>query len=355
MIDIRNILRKAVLFLKREKIYIYLLIFVLIFQLSLAMLNMFLQKTGLDTVFEQEYDQGELAPEERIEALLETNPIIYFVLLYLFVLFVFFLVLGVIVDIGYILLRHNERNPIVRVRSVENARWGIWDLCKVAIIFLFAQSIMFLFDIFVLSAIPYLQLRSGLRLSLSATVIDLVGLFAVIYFVVGQRRQDISALGVTMKRFFANVRYGIVAYVGLIPVLVIVMFTTTMLFEIFKIPVEPQPVLVLLREEEHIPTLLYMCFFTGLFGPIVEEVLFRGFVYGLFKRYAGVFGGVVLSAAFFASIHTNLASFFPIFCLGILLAYLYEKTGSLISSITVHVIHNSVSLMLLLFIKALVG
>jgi membrane protease YdiL (CAAX protease family) len=30
----------------------------------------------------------------------------------------------------------------------------------------------------------------------------------------------------------------------------------------------------------------------------------------------------------------------PIMALGVLLAYLYEKTGSIIPSITVHVIHN---------------
>ncbi|MFQ5956704.1 MAG: type II CAAX prenyl endopeptidase Rce1 family protein, partial [Candidatus Brocadiales bacterium] len=35
----------------------------------------------------------------------------------------------------------------------------------------------------------------------------------------------------------------------------------------------------------------------------------------------------------------------------LLLGYLYEKTGTLVAPITVHVLHNSVSLCVLLWIK----
>jgi membrane protease YdiL (CAAX protease family) len=133
------------------------------------------------------------------------------------------------------------------------------------------------------------------------------------------------------------------------------MYLTTVLFKVFDIPIEPQPILVILREEDHIPSLIYMGFFTALLGPFLEEIFFRGFVYGLFKRKLGIFWGVILSAMFFAYIHANIASFFPIFCLGIVLAYLYEKTGSLIPSIAVHIIHNSLSLFFLLFIKVIIG
>jgi membrane protease YdiL (CAAX protease family) len=39
--------------------------------------------------------------------------------------------------------------------------------------------------------------------------------------------------------------------------------------------------------------------------------------------------------------------------LGILLAYLYEKTGSLVPSITVHITHNLASLFMVFLVKAL--
>jgi membrane protease YdiL (CAAX protease family) len=54
-----------------------------------------------------------------------------------------------------------------------------------------------------------------------------------------------------------------------------------------------------------------------------------------------MFWAMALSALFFSFLHTNVIGFVPILMLGIFLAYLREKTGSLIPSITVHVIHNT--------------
>ena len=45
---------------------------------------------------------------------------------------------------------------------------------------------------------------------------------------------------------------------------------------------------------------------------------------------------------FFAFIHQNLFAFFPIFVLGLGLAYLYEKRGTLVPSIALHIVHNGV-------------
>ena len=50
---------------------------------------------------------------------------------------------------------------------------------------------------------------------------------------------------------------------------------------------------------------------------------------------------MALSGGFFAAIHTNLLGFLPIMLLGCLLAYIYERSGSLAGSIAVHVVHNS--------------
>ena len=238
---------------------------------------------------------------------------------------------------------------------MERGLWNFWDICKVAIIFLFAQRIMWLADIFLFSGVPYLQTRGSLKLMLSATLVDIIGIAAILYFVLNERRQSITSLGLTVRRFFVNIRYGIFAYIGLIPILASVMFLTMALFRIFDIPIEPQPILVILQEEDHIPSLIYMGFFTALLGPILEEVFFRGFAYSVFKKKLGIFAGIVLSAAFFAYVHANLASFFPIFCLGVLLAYIYERTGSLIPSMTIHIIHNSVTFAFLVFIKAITG
>jgi hypothetical protein len=111
----------------------------------------------------------------------------------------------------------------------------------------------------------------------------------------------------------------------------------------------------ILKKEKSLPSIMYMCVFVSFLGPIMEEIFFRGFIYGALKTKIGIFGGILTSAVFFAYVHANLASFMPILCLGLLLAYIYEKTGSLVSSITAHMIHNSIMLVLLLFLKSVGG
>ena len=108
-------------------------------------------------------------------------------------------------------------------------------------------------------------------------------------------------------------------------------------------------------EEERSKVLLFLTIFVSVFGPIVEEMFFRGFVYPAIKKRLGVLTAALLSAAIFSLLHSNIVGFLPIMALGVLLAYLYETTGSLVSSITVHIIHNSIIVSFILFIKELVG
>ena len=85
---------------------------------------------------------------------------------------------------------------------------------------------------------------------------------------------------------------------------------------------------------------LFVLIFAALGAPITEELFFRGFMYNACRKYVGIFWATLISAAAFAGLHAHAVGFFPIMVLGILLAYLYEKTGTLVSSITVHMIHN---------------
>ena len=76
--------------------------------------------------------------------------------------------------------------------------------------------------------------------------------------------------------------------------------------------------------------------------PVGEEVFFRGFVYGTLRRW-GVAVGVALSALFFAAVHQQIVHFLPIAVLGVVLALLYEWTGSLLPAVIVHAANNLVA------------
>jgi len=84
-------------------------------------------------------------------------------------------------------------------------------------------------------------------------------------------------------------------------------------------------------------------------APAAEEFIFRFFIYGVLKRYGGAFVGVVLNSLLFAAVHTHLPSFAALFALGCCFSIAYEWSGSILVSMTMHALFNSVTLTLLAF------
>jgi uncharacterized protein len=89
--------------------------------------------------------------------------------------------------------------------------------------------------------------------------------------------------------------------------------------------------------------------FAVAIAPIVEEFVFRFFIYGVLKRYFGLLLGVVLSALLFAAAHAHFPSFVPLFVLGSCFAIAYEWSGSILVSMTMHCLFNSLTLTALAF------
>jgi CAAX protease family protein len=89
--------------------------------------------------------------------------------------------------------------------------------------------------------------------------------------------------------------------------------------------------------------------FAVAIAPVVEEFLFRFFIYGVLKRYFGRLLGIILSALLFAAAHAHFPSFAPLFVLGSCFAIAYEWSGSILVAMTMHSLFNSVTLTALAF------
>jgi membrane protease YdiL (CAAX protease family) len=81
--------------------------------------------------------------------------------------------------------------------------------------------------------------------------------------------------------------------------------------------------------------------------PVGEEVFFRGLVYGALRARWGVAVAAVASALFFTAVHLQLVHALPIFLLGVVLAVLYERTGTLIPAVIAHSVNNVVAVVAL--------
>ena len=84
-------------------------------------------------------------------------------------------------------------------------------------------------------------------------------------------------------------------------------------------------------------------------APIVEEFVFRFFLYGVIRRYAGKFVGLLTNSFLFAAVHAHVPSAAPLFVLGACFTLAYEWSGSVLVAMTMHALFNSLTLVALAF------
>ena len=83
-----------------------------------------------------------------------------------------------------------------------------------------------------------------------------------------------------------------------------------------------------------------------IIAPITEELFFRGFIYSIIRKYNGITKALIVSTALFALAHFDIHfRFIPLVLSSIFLAYLYEKSKSLIPPIIVHAVFNFIVFM----------
>ena len=86
-------------------------------------------------------------------------------------------------------------------------------------------------------------------------------------------------------------------------------------------------------------------------APIAEELFFRGVVFNAFLRERGPRLAYLGSAALFAVIHLSIVALLPIFLLGLALAWVYDRTGSLLAPIVMHAVVNGLSVAIALLVR----
>lgn len=85
----------------------------------------------------------------------------------------------------------------------------------------------------------------------------------------------------------------------------------------------------------------------GIVAPFVEEIVFRGLLYGWLRARFGVNSGIALSSAGFALAHGIPILMPALFVHGAILAMVYQRSGSLWPSVIVHGLFNAVMIVAL--------
>lgn len=102
-------------------------------------------------------------------------------------------------------------------------------------------------------------------------------------------------------------------------------------------------------------SMIVVVLIVGLFGPLCEEITFRGIFFSGFKRSGRVFLAVIWSGLLFGLFHMNLNQLGYAFAIGIISAFLVEATGSLVPSLIMHLFINSYNVLQLYVVDFAAG
>jgi membrane protease YdiL (CAAX protease family) len=174
-----------------------------------------------------------------------------------------------------------------------------------------------------------------------------IGLLLVVAGFLRLRRFDLSALGGFSKiGFFRTAVTGGVLMLAAYPLIFLADVITQRLLQK---PPEKQAIVELFNASSTIQQRILIIVLAVSVAPLVEEFIFRFFMYGVVKRYFGRAVGVVISSLLFAAVHAHLPSFAPLFALGSCFAIAYEWSGSILVPMTMHAIFNALTLTALAF------
>ncbi len=85
----------------------------------------------------------------------------------------------------------------------------------------------------------------------------------------------------------------------------------------------------------------------GIVSPFYEEIFYRGFIYRWLRTRISMRGAIVISALIFTLAHFPTMNAMPVnFISGIVFAWAYERTGSVVPGMIVHGVFNTIAVLL---------
>ncbi len=288
--------------------------------------------------------------EEVFRKTIQSRPRLMTVVSLAFLLVVF---LGILVNI-YLVARKTQGAPFFAGGIPQAAvPWGVKEIFQVFVFLFFVEAVVLFIEMSIGSFLDLKRIGKDFFIMLNSLLRDIGVAVFVVVLVAKRFKQPISEIGLTAKNFFKNIVTGFVGYLAIIPALLVLLFVLAAIARFFSYEPPPQPVVEMYLKESTEPYLVFFTFFVAIVGPAIEEIFFRGFTYKALRTRFGIKSAMLGSALIFAALHMNFIAFVPILFLGLFLAYLYEKTGSLVPSMTVHMLHNFIMVALTLGFKSL--
>ncbi len=159
----------------------------------------------------------------------------------------------------------------------------------------------------------------------------LIGLLAVVVAVAPLGKAAFPALGLRP----ANWKYPVLGALG----------TLFLSVAVSQIGIEPQGMKQVIEVVREPHELILSLLLLSVLAPIVEELVFRGLLYGWIAGRWGGTAGLVVSSLAFAAAHWEPAHIVLVLPLGFLFGWLRRRTDSLMPSLFSHIANNGFALL----------
>ncbi len=243
-----------------------------------------------------------------------------------------------------LLLAWIGRKPQERGPRARQVPWGMLDIAEVVVVLVFLM-------VFLSVAASGVRQLVGTRLAsetLDAVLVAVAyllvaaGAVGLIVYRIGPGRPYWQLLGVRLRHAGRQIGQGVIGYAVFLGLLIVAAIAIRLLGGEGFLPLAQAPTELLTRAHSPVTLAVYFVL-VAIVAPVVEEIIFRGFVYAGLRGTMKVFSAAVLSALIFASAHVTapVGGLAVIGLFGVVLAYLYERTGSLLPSMITHSMYNS--------------
>jgi uncharacterized protein len=200
--------------------------------------------------------------------------------------------------------------------------------------------------VLVLRLVPADHLTPPLRAGLAALPLTLLGLVTLVWIHVRHRsvRRLFGPERGRARDWLAGVRWGVGAFLMFNIVIGLAIQLVARLLDAEL----PQPQEALRQMAADPVTVPWLLLTAAIVAPVAEELFFRGLLFQALRRRLSAGWGIVISASLFAGAHVlaeptgaaGLLVFVLILPLGMLLAWLLERTGTLAAPIVAHATFN---------------
>lgn len=134
--------------------------------------------------------------------------------------------------------------------------------------------------------------------------------------------------------------YGAGTLALAMPVIILLSLGWTYLLRQLGLPDDVQDAVAIFSNTQSHAVIVGMLVVACVLAPIMEELLFRAGLYRFCRQRLGRGAAMLISGLLFGAIHVNWAGFLPLSILGMLLALVYEATGSIRVPIVAHAFFN---------------